>query len=152
MPDVAFQDAMTVTLGGRNVELRYLGKNHSDNSIVMLFPEEKVLFAVDFVNVKRLPYRNITRSYFPDYFDSYARLGDLDFETVAPGHGSLGSKQDALDHGVYLKALYDQVKAGKQAGKTAEQLMQEITMEDYKSWGQYDAWLGLNIQGMYNNI
>jgi len=29
----------------------------------------------------------------------------------------------------------------------------EITqLETYKNWGQYDTWLPLNIEGMYNQI
>ncbi len=151
-PDIVFSDAMTLSLGGQRVELKYLGKNHSDNSIVALFPEHGVLFAVDFVNVMRMPYRNISRSYFPDYFASYEALAKLDFKTVAPGHGSMGSKQDALDHGIYLKELYDQVKAGKAAGKSVEELKQQIDMADYMSWGRYQAWLSLNIEGMYRYV
>ena len=43
---------MTIELGGKTVELRYLGKNHSDNMIVMNFPAERTLYAVDFIPVK----------------------------------------------------------------------------------------------------
>jgi hypothetical protein len=28
-------------------------------------------------------------------------------------------------------------------------LKESIKMENYKSWVQYDAWLGLNIEGMH---
>ncbi|MFT5115543.1 MAG: glyoxylase-like metal-dependent hydrolase (beta-lactamase superfamily II) [Parasphingorhabdus sp.] len=152
MPDITFSDNMTLSLGGKSIQLKYLGRNHSDNSIVVLFPDEKILFAVDFINVNRLPYRNITRSFFPDYFDSYAQLATLDFTLVAPGHGPTGSKQEALDHGTYLKTLHDLVVEGKQAGKSAQELKTEITLDAYKSWGRYDDWLPLNIEGMYQNV
>lgn len=152
MPDITFSDAMTITLGGRHIELKYLGRNHSDNSVVMLFPDERVLFAVDFVNVRRLPYQDISRSFFPDYFESYEQLAELDFEVVAPGHGEMGNKQDALAHGAYLRELHDQVKAGIDAGKTVNELKQSITMSDYKDWGQYDEWLPLNIEGMHGYL
>lgn len=152
IPDIVFKESMTISLGGRKVELKYLGRNHSNNSIVALFPDEGVLFAVDFVNVKRLPYRTISRSFFPDYFTSYKKLEELDFKIVAPGHGSMGSKQDALDHGVYLKELYDRTKAGKEAGKSVSELKESITMASYQDWDQYAAWLKLNIEGMYQNV
>lgn len=152
MPDITFSDAMTLTLGGRDIELKYLGRNHSDNSIVLLFPDERVLFAVDFVNVRRLPYRDISRSFFPDYFDSYERLAELDFDVVAPGHGELGDKRDALDHGRYLRELHDRVQAGIDAGRTVDELKQSITMADYEDWSQYGEWLPLNIEGMYGYL
>jgi glyoxylase-like metal-dependent hydrolase (beta-lactamase superfamily II) len=52
VPDITFTDELTLELGGKTVELSYVGRNHSDNSIVMNFPEERTLFAVDFIPVK----------------------------------------------------------------------------------------------------
>jgi len=58
VPQIAFSDRMTIELGGKQVELIYVGRNHSDNSIVMHFPAERVLFAVDFIPVESLPFRD----------------------------------------------------------------------------------------------
>ncbi|MSP52224.1 MAG: hypothetical protein EXQ91_07520 [Alphaproteobacteria bacterium] len=38
VPTLTFSEALTLELGGKSVELSYLGPNHSDNSIVMRFP------------------------------------------------------------------------------------------------------------------
>ena len=55
VPDVTFAERMDIELGGKRVELTYVGPSHSDNSIVMRFPAERALFAVDIVTVNRLP-------------------------------------------------------------------------------------------------
>ena len=136
----------------KKVELIYLGKNHSDNSIVALFPDERTLFAVDFISAKRLPYKTISRAYFPEYFDSIDKVAAIDFDTFAPGHGMLGVKQDALDHGQYLRELHAAVEEGIAAGKTLAELQESIKMEKYKDWGQYDPWLKENIEGMYGYL
>jgi len=34
------------------------------------------------------------------------------------------------------------------AGKSVDTLKTEVTMSDYKDWGNYDNWLQLNVQGM----
>ncbi len=47
VPEITFTDRMTIQLGGKEVELIHLGRNHSDNSIVMRFPAERAVFAVD---------------------------------------------------------------------------------------------------------
>src|SRR5919205_401788 len=36
IPDETFEKKKTITLGGTKVELYYVGRNHSDNSVVML--------------------------------------------------------------------------------------------------------------------
>src|SRR3970040_1105069 len=54
VPQIAFSDRMTIELGGKQVELIYVGRNHSDNSIVVRFPAERVFFGVVFVSVDSL--------------------------------------------------------------------------------------------------
>lgn len=152
VPDLTFTDRMTLELGGKKVELIYLGKSHSDNLIVMLFPEERTLFTVDFITVKRLPYQTLSDSYIPEWIDAIHKVDDIDFDILAPGHGSLGTKQDAAEHAAYFQALYDQVLAAARSGKSLEEMIATIKMEDYAEWGQHPAWLPLNIQGMYNQV
>src|ERR687893_2615800 len=41
VPDETVDDKRTLTLGGTELELIYVGKNHSDNSLVMRLPKER---------------------------------------------------------------------------------------------------------------
>ncbi len=152
LPAITFQQSMTLELGGQRVELTYLGKNHSDNSVVAYFPAEKTLFAVDFVSTRRLPYKTISRSYFPEYFQAFDKLEQMEFEILAPGHGDLGSKRDALEHGEYLKELYQSVKAAVESGNSLEEIKQSLTLEKYSGWSQFDAWRKENIEGIYGYL
>ena len=43
VPDLTFTERMFIDLGGKRVELIYTGKNHSDNSLVVLLPQNKLL-------------------------------------------------------------------------------------------------------------
>ena len=135
VPDITFSDRMTLELGGKPVELIYTGHNHSDNSIVMLFPEERTLFAVDFVSVKRLPFSNLSDSYYPDWIDSLRRVEALDFDILAPGHGAMGTRQDVSDHRQYHEDLYNAVVSAARAGQSLEQMKGSITLDKYKDWG-----------------
>ena len=85
VPDLTFTDKMVLSLGGKTVELIYLGRSHSDNMIVMRFPAEGVVFAVDFVAVNRLPFKTLSDAYFPEWIDALKRLEALDFKILATG-------------------------------------------------------------------
>ncbi len=152
VPEVTFSDTMTITLGGKTVELSYLGRSHSDNMIVLRFPAERALYAVDFISVKRLPYMTLSDAYFPDWIAAIRQVEAMDFDILVPGHGPLGVKADAADHRAYLENLYDAVLAAARAGRTLEQMQAEIKLEAYAAWGQYEAWRPLNIEGMYRQI
>jgi glyoxylase-like metal-dependent hydrolase (beta-lactamase superfamily II) len=152
VPDLTFSERMTIELGGKTVELAYVGRGHSDNMIVMSFPEERALFAVDFISVKSLPYRDLNDAYFPDWIEAVKRVEAMDFDILVPGHGPIGVKADARDHRAYLEDLYTAVLEAARAGQSLEDMQRSIKLEKYKDWRQYDAWLPLNIEGMVRQI
>ena len=55
-PTDTFTDAMTLDLGNRTVELRYLGRGHTSGDLVVWLPEEGILFAGDLVEAQAAPY------------------------------------------------------------------------------------------------
>ena len=152
VPQVTFTDQMVIELGGQKVELTFVGRGHSDNSIVMRFPAQRTLFAVDFVSVNRVPFKTLSDSYFPDMINALRKVESMDFDILAPGHGSMGKKADVAAHREYVEDLYNGVLAGTRAGKTLDQLKADLTLEKYKSWGQYSAWRPMNIEGVYLRV
>jgi glyoxylase-like metal-dependent hydrolase (beta-lactamase superfamily II) len=152
VPDLSFSDRMSVELGGKKIELIYLGRNHSDNSIVVRFPDERVLFAVDFIPVKSLPFRDLQDSYMDDWIESLKRAEALDFDILAPGHGEMGKREDVGLMRVYLEELRDQVAQQLKTGKSVDEIKRSVTMEKYRGWGNYQSYLPLNIEGMVRYI
>ncbi|MDH3638053.1 MAG: MBL fold metallo-hydrolase [Gammaproteobacteria bacterium] len=152
VPEVTFSDRLTIELGGKHVELFYVGLSHSDNMIVMRFPEQRTLYAVDFVSVKRLPYRDLSDAYFPQWIEAIRLVETLDFDILAPGHGALGSKPDVIEHRKYLEQLYEAVLASAREGLSLDQMKTRITLPDFQHLGQYQEWLPLNIEGMYRQV
>jgi glyoxylase-like metal-dependent hydrolase (beta-lactamase superfamily II) len=152
VPDITFSDQMTIELGGKRVELSYVGRSHSDNMIVMRFPAERALFAVDFIPVKTVAWKNMTDAYIPDWIDAIARVETMDFDILVPGHGAPGTKADATAFRGYMETLYAAVVKGAREGKSLEAMQQSVRLEKYKDWYNYDTQLPLNIEGMYNQI
>jgi glyoxylase-like metal-dependent hydrolase (beta-lactamase superfamily II) len=87
-PDRAVADAgATLRVGVRPVELRFCGRGHTDNDLVVLVPDAGVVFAGDLVE-EGAP---------PSYGDAFplawpatvGRLLELAAPTVVPGHGDV---------------------------------------------------------------
>ena len=151
-PDITFEDQLTIELGGKIVELSYLGPNHSDNMIVMNFPAERALFAVDFIPVGDVSFRDFPDAYIPGWIDSLKAVEQMDFDILAPGHGPLGDKSNVTAFRGYMVDLHDQVLTAIRAGKTVEETKAEIDLAKYADWGQFEEWGPLNIEGMYQRI
>ena len=95
-PDQTFEDAATVEIepGGRSVELRYLGRGHTDNDIVLLVPRADVLFAGDLLENDATPF--FGDGYPLDWPTTAEAIVELATGAVVPGHGSVGDRSFAV--------------------------------------------------------
>ena len=155
VPEIAFNDQLQIEIGGKTIELYYTGRNHSDNSIVLLYPEAGVLFAVDFISVNRVPYQNLPDAYPDEWIESLRWIEEnLDFDTVVPGHPPLpGTKADVTAQRDYLEDLIAAVRSAQEQGLTdnSPEMVEAVRMElepAYGSWGMFAEWLPLNIEGL----
>ena len=152
VPNITFNHKMDLELGGKTVELRYLGKNHSDNMIIMHFPAERALFAVDFIPVKSVAFRTLADSYIKGWIKSLKRVERMDFDILVPGHGKLGTKADVTLFKSYMRDLHDQVLASARAGKSLEETKASVDLSKYKDLFMFANWSPLNIEGAYAQI
>jgi glyoxylase-like metal-dependent hydrolase (beta-lactamase superfamily II) len=151
VPAVTFTDAMTIELGGTVVELVHVGRNHSDNSIVMRFPRERLLFAVDFIPVNSYSFRDFPDAYMPDWIDSLKRVEAMDFDVLVPGHGPLGNKANVVMFREYLQDLREEVTRHAREGKSLDEIKRLVTLPKYAAWNPKE-WFPLNIEGMYRLV
>jgi len=152
VPQVTFTDRMTIELGGTTVELSHVGRNHSDNSIVMRFPAQRLLFAVDFIPVGAVAFRDLQDSYLTDWIESLQRVEAMDFDVLVPGHGPLGDKSHVRAFRTYMEELRDEVLKLAREGKSLDEVRQTVRMPKYESWGGYQQMFPLNVEGMYRLI
>ncbi len=117
-PDHTFTDRATVEIdqGGRAVELRYLGRGHTDNDICVVVADAHVVFAGDLLENGATPYFG---DGFPlDWPRTVERLTGIIDGPVVPGHGDVADRAFAeRQHAefVTLVALARQVHGGEAA-------------------------------------
>jgi glyoxylase-like metal-dependent hydrolase (beta-lactamase superfamily II) len=150
LPDEIVDDRRVIEMGGVRLELLYVGRNHSDNSLVMLLPREKLLFAVDFIPIESVQFRDMPDGYLPDWFDSLDRVLALDWERLIPGHpyagGRFGTKDDVRALKQYMTDLSDAVKPLAAAGKCFDQAIKEVKLPQYEKWANYEVWFPGNVE------
>ena len=154
IPDEGVDEVRAIELGGVRVELHYVGRNHSDNTLVVLLPKEKLLFTVDYVAVEAVGFRDFPDGYFPDLLDSLDRTVALNWDRMVGGHpfpgGRLATKDDVRAYKQYLLDLNEAVKAAAAAGKCWDAAMTEVKLPKYEKWGGYERFLPMNIEKFCN--
>ena len=150
MPDEVVEDQRTLTLGGTTLELLYVGRNHSDNSLVMRLPKEKIIFAVDFIPIQSVFWRSMPDSWLDEWETSLQRVLALDWDKLIAGHpgpgGRLGNKQDVENLLQYMRDLAAVVKTAADEGKCYDNAMKEVKLPKYEAWGNYAAWFPGNVE------
>ncbi len=76
----------------------------------------------------------------------------LDFEVFVGGHADIGDKTDVQRYLSYIEALYAAVIDGIHSGKTLPQLKKSIKLDGYSDLSNYNEWLPLNIEGVYERL
>lgn len=143
MPDETFTDKRVIQLGGTTLELLYVGLNHSDSSIVMRLPKEKIIFAVDFIPVGALSGLAMIDAYPLEWEESLKKVLAMDWERLIPGHpgqpgGRLGTKKDVQAYLSFLQDASAEVQAEARAGKCWFPAEKEVMLSKYASWPGYE--------------
>ena len=128
LPNIVFQDKLTLHLGDRMVRLLPLPV-HTLDGIGVYVEGEKILFAGD--AVMPLPY-----IFWGDRETLQATLRmikEMNLENIVQGHGEVllkGEIDDTLDQGLtYLDCIYDKVKAKLATRTSKERLINDISLE-----------------------
>jgi cyclase len=148
-PDLTYTDRININLGGKRVEVISRPTAHADdNTIVRFVDGTNVLFASDWITVKRLPFGPIS----PDEIEMVKAVEAMDFDYFICSHGKLGKKADVALNIRYREQLRDAVAKAIAAGQSLQQAQMSVLMEDYKDWEFYDQQRVLNVTGTYRAL
>jgi len=115
-PDRTFAETAHVQVGGRRVELRHLGRGHTDHDIVIGVPGTGVLFAGDLLENGAVPF--FGDGYPLDWPETAYRVAELVHAVVVPGHGDHAGRAFADEQAAAiwgLAALARRVHSGELA-------------------------------------
>ena len=147
IPDKSVGNKKVIKLGGTTLELLYLGLNHSNSTLVMRLPKEKIIFVVDTIPVGSFPGRGFIDIYPLETEDFLKKVIALDWERMIPGHpgapnGRLGNKQDVQNVLTLMQEASAQIKKEAQEGKCWDTVEKEFKMEKYATLPGYANGLG----------
>jgi glyoxylase-like metal-dependent hydrolase (beta-lactamase superfamily II) len=141
IPDESVNQKKTIKLGGTTLELHYLGLNHSDSTLVMRLPKEKLVFIVDTIPVGAFPGRGFIDIYPLETEEFIKKVIAMDWERMIPGHpgpgGRLGTKDDAKQTLQLMQDASAEMKKMGQEGKCWDQAEKDFKLEKYATLPGY---------------
>ena len=150
-PDLTYKDPININLGGKRVEVIPMPIPHADdNTFVRFVDGTNVLFASDWITVRRLPFGGDVA--LKEEIARIKTVEAMDFEHFVCSHGMLGKKADVTSNLRYREDLRDAVAKAIAAGQTLEQAQASVLMEAYKGWEFYEQQRPGNVAGTYRAL
>jgi glyoxylase-like metal-dependent hydrolase (beta-lactamase superfamily II) len=132
-PNVIFDRELTVDLGNRPVEIRYLGRGNTAGDTIVYLPNEKILMTGDLLD-HPVPY--MFGGFPVDLVDRLHEMAQMHAQAIVPGHGDvLHDNQYMLLSADLMKAVNDEVQKEINDGKTEDEIKEAVP----KAVGQ-DTW------------
>ena len=149
-PHIEYRDKMTLNVGERTFELRFLKSVHSEADTAIWLPKERVVFAAASVGVKRFsnlrPFVKIS-----DTLEAIKMMKALNPEVVVPGHGAPGTVKILDDMERYYTALVEGVGQLVKQGKSLDEIKKELRVPGTEDWQGKDRFPN-NIEAAYRSV
>lgn len=149
-PSVQISSNTLLRVGHKTFEILFFGKAHTDNDLVVLDRDDRLLIMGDLLCYRKCYIMNAEA----DAMNWIALLQTLidrrdEFDYVVPGHGGVVVGVNALlEQREYLNILSDAVWQARQRGSDLEHAKEEIRMEQYSDYMMYDR-VGLDVEAMW---
>ena len=123
-PDELVDDVATLSVGGRPVHLRHVGRGHTDHDLVVVLPDAGVLVAGDLVEEGAPP--QFHDGYPLDWPGTLDALAELATGPVVPGHGAVVDLGYVRAQRAEIAALADRAREGHADGRAPEDVAKEL--------------------------
>jgi cyclase len=130
LPNVGFDNTLTIRLGKREVQLLFLGRGNTGGDAVIFVPDAKVVMAGDLV-VWPTPYSY--GSYLSEWIRTLDRLKALGATTIVPGHGPVENDNSYIDLvSAALQSVLTQVQAAVAKHLSLEDTRKQVDISGFQ--------------------
>ena len=153
-PDLALPDESwagnlkRIHLGGKTVELHYMGMSHGLGMTVFRLPKENIVYVADLVAPKRLPFAIVPDFNIKEWLRTLKQIEKMDFEIAVYSHSAsgqpTGSKADVSQTIAFIEDAQAAISAEFKKGTGFGEIPNKVKLPKYKDWAMYDQWLEMN--------
>ncbi len=148
-PTRTFERELTLSVGGKRVDLIEVGPCHTKGDILVHVPDDKVVFTGDILFIEGHPILWVGP--VQNWIDACDRMLAMDLDVVVPGHGPLTNKAGIRAVKGYLEYVTAEARKRYDAGMPVADAARDIVMDDYSSWGDGER-IAVNVTTLYREF
>ncbi len=136
-PDILFDSGATIRLGGRTVELIYLGAGQNEGDTLVYFPHARALHSGGVFHNRSWANTSYAPS-FEGWVSVLRAMKRIGADVYLPPHGDLATEADLDAFTNFIVQISSGVRAAVAAGTSLEDMLEQLTFDEYRDWRGYE--------------
>ena len=154
IPTELVEDRRVLTMGGRTIEILFLGRAHTGGDLVVYLPNEKIMFMSEAYLNRVFP---AMRSAYPsEWVAMIERAQAMDVDTYVPGHGFVESpavlKEELETYQQAMIQLISDAKTHHGQGHSADQAMANFEFGELGTWSLFASQGERTVRRIYMEL
>jgi glyoxylase-like metal-dependent hydrolase (beta-lactamase superfamily II) len=150
-PSLYFPSKLVIDDGTQRVELLHFGHAHTAGDAFAWLPKHGILFTGDACVNGAFNYTGDSNT--ESWIGVLTKLQEFPIKSICPGHGEMSDKNLLATQKRYFTELRESVQKMIDAGKTLDQIKEQIDLPFYRDWTGVDVKTRVeNIEHVYGEL
>jgi len=155
LPNQTFRDRMTLYLGGKEIQVLYVGRAHTRGDSIIFVPQDRIVYLSELYFADQFLF--INDGFGLDWLRALDAVDALGADIFVPGHGPIPADPRDTRQGLrrfrqMLVDVRDAVQAAITRGATEDQAVATIRWPQYEKLQGYDAQRETAVRRLYQQL
>ena len=155
LPQITYRDRLTIYLGGKEIQVLYLGKGHTKSDSIIFVPQDRIAYVSELYFSDQFLY--INDGYGVSWLKTLDAIEALPADIFVPGHGPIPEDPKETRQGLHrfrqmLVDLRDAVQKEIDRGATEDQAVAAIKFPQYEQMQGYKSQREVAVRRTYREI
>jgi cyclase len=155
LPNQTFSERLTLYLGGKEIQIIYLGKAHSQADTIVFVPADRIVYMGETFYSDEFPY--ISEGYSSNWMRAIEVAEALKADIYVPGHGFLpkylnDTRAGLRSHWQMLKDVREAVQKQVARGAAENETVSAIDLPQFKKFKGYERALEIAVRRIYREM
>ena len=155
LPNQTFRDRVTLYLGGKEIQILYVGRAHTRGDSIIYVPEDRIVYLSELFFANQFLF--INDGYGLDWLKALDAVEALGADIFVPGHGPIPAdpretRQELRRFRQMLVDIRDAVQNEVARGATEDQAVAAVRWPQYEKMQSYDAQRETAVRRLYQQL
>jgi len=155
LPQITYRDRLTIHLGGKEIQVLYLGKGHTRSDSIIFVPQDRIVYLSELYFADQFLF--INDGYGLDWLRALDAVEALGADIFVPGHGPIPADPRETRQGFrrfrqMLVDVRDAVQKEIARGATEDQAVASIRWPQYEKMQGYDTQRETAVRRLYQQL